>query len=64
MEIIEATYQNESFKNLQNFCLEEICKEPKILFNSDKFISLKAPILELLLKQDDMRLEEIVIWIT
>jgi hypothetical protein len=26
------------------FCLEKICDEPKILFNSDNFINLKAPL--------------------
>src|SRR5437016_4393097 len=47
------------------FCLEKICKEPKILFNSDKFINLKAPLLELLLKRDDLNMElmeEVEIW--
>jgi hypothetical protein len=36
--------------------------EPKILFNSDNFINLKAPLLELLLKRDDLDLNEIEIW--
>jgi hypothetical protein len=60
--IIEIIYQNEFFKNLLNFCLDKICKEPKILFNSEKFTSLKAPVLELLLKRDDLCLKEIEIW--
>src|SRR6185437_6291267 len=34
----------------------------KILFNSDKFINLKAPLLELLLKRDDLNVAEIEIW--
>src|SRR6266542_1125335 len=34
----------------------------KILFNSDKFIGLKAPIIELFLKRDDLCLDEIIIW--
>ena len=32
------------------------------MFQSDQFISLKAPLLDLLLKRDDLLLEEIVIW--
>src|SRR5437762_2813367 len=44
------------------FCLEIICEEPKILFNSDNFINLKVPLLELLLKRDDLCLNEIEIW--
>ncbi|RGB42269.1 hypothetical protein C1646_751167 [Rhizophagus diaphanus] len=60
--ILEAIYQNETFTSLLDYCLNKICEEPEILFNTDKFISLKAPIIELLIKQDDLCLEEIVIW--
>src|SRR3989440_10538992 len=60
--ILEAVYQHETFTDLWNFCLEVICEEPKILFNSDKFINLKAPLLELLLKRDDLDVDEIEIW--
>src|SRR5438270_716172 len=54
--------ENQTFTDLWNFCLEKICEEPKILFNSDKFINLKAPLLELLLKRDDLNMDEIEIW--
>ena len=37
-----------------------ICEEPEILFNFDNFISLKA--LYLLLKRDDLNMNEIEIW--
>src|SRR5439155_25556584 len=60
--ILETVYQHETFTDLWNFCLEVICEEPEILFNSDKFINLKAPLLELLLKRDDLNVGEIVIW--
>src|SRR3989440_12114274 len=60
--ILEAVYQHETFTDLWNFCLEVICEEPKILFNSDRFINLKAPLLELLLKRDDLNVDEIEIW--
>src|SRR5205823_5256148 len=33
-----------------------------ILFDSDKFINLKAPLIELLLKRDDLNVDEIEIW--
>ncbi|GBB89406.1 hypothetical protein RclHR1_16090003 [Rhizophagus clarus] len=61
-EILETIYQHESFTDLWNYCLEEICARPDILFKSDKFVNLKAPLLELLLKRDDLSLEEIDIW--
>src|SRR3989440_2109371 len=60
--ILETVYQHESFTDLWNFCLEVICEEPNTLFNSNKFINLKAPLLELLLKRDDLNLNEIDIW--
>ncbi|RIA88530.1 hypothetical protein C1645_826214 [Glomus cerebriforme] len=44
------------------FCLEKICENPKILFDSKNFINLKAPLLELLLKWDKLNMEEIKIW--
>ncbi|POG70765.1 hypothetical protein GLOIN_2v1841514 [Rhizophagus irregularis DAOM 181602=DAOM 197198] len=61
-EILETVYQYETFTDLWNFCLENICKEPQVLFNSDRFIYLKAPLLESLLKRDDLNMEEIEIW--
>ena len=60
--ILETVYQHETFTDLWDFCLEFICKEPKTLFNSDRFVNLKAPLLELLLKRDDLDLDEIEIW--
>ncbi|RGB30644.1 hypothetical protein C1646_744798 [Rhizophagus diaphanus] len=61
-EILETIYLHENFTCLWNYYLEEICAKPDILFKSDKFINLKAPLLELLLKRDDLSLDEIDIW--
>ncbi|RIA79287.1 BTB/POZ domain-containing protein [Glomus cerebriforme] len=61
-DILEIVYQHETFTDLWDFYLEKICEEPKILFDSEKFINLKAPLLELLLKRDDLNMEEIEIW--
>jgi hypothetical protein len=60
--ILETVYQHEAFTDLWNYCLEEICVNHDILFKSDNFINLKAPLLELLLKRDDLSLDEILIW--
>ncbi|CAB4383846.1 unnamed protein product [Rhizophagus irregularis] len=60
--ILETVYQHETFVDLWDFCLENICEKPTILFNSDKFINLKASLLELLLKRDDLNMNEIKIW--
>src|SRR5579871_1111531 len=61
-DILETVYQHETFTDFWNFCLEKICDEPKILFDSEKFINLKAPLLELLLKRDDLNMDEIEVW--
>ncbi|GBB87675.1 hypothetical protein RclHR1_14160001 [Rhizophagus clarus] len=61
VETLETIYQRESFTNLWNFCLEKVYKEPKILFETDKFVNLKAPLVELVFKRNDLNLDDIVI---
>ncbi|RGB29049.1 hypothetical protein C1646_767090 [Rhizophagus diaphanus] len=60
--IFQIIYYCNSLANLQEYCLDMICSEPEILFNSDKFTQLPAPLLEIILKRDDLNLEEIKIW--
>jgi hypothetical protein len=60
--ILETIYQYETFTDLWNFCLEKICEEPKILFSTRNFVNLRAPLLEFLLKRDDLNMDEIEIW--
>ncbi|PKY57063.1 hypothetical protein RhiirA4_477869 [Rhizophagus irregularis] len=62
IEILKTIYQHESFTELWNFYLDRICEEPLMLFNSDKFINLNTPLLELLLNRDDLNLDEIIVW--
>jgi hypothetical protein len=58
MEILQMVYHNELFVDLLDYCLGKI----EILYNSDNIISLEAPLLEFLLKRDDLNLDEIEIW--
>ncbi|RGB29047.1 hypothetical protein C1646_818741 [Rhizophagus diaphanus] len=60
--IFQIVYYCKSLVNLQEFCLDKICSDPKILFNSDKFTQFPAPLLEIILKRDDLNLKEIEIW--
>jgi hypothetical protein len=62
VEILETVYQRETFTDLWNYYLDKICDKPDVLFKSNEFINLKAPLLELLLKRDDLSLNEIDIW--
>src|SRR5437868_7117368 len=60
--ILQIVYYHQTFNNMREFCLETICSEPEILFGSAKFINLPAPLLEVILKRDDLNLSEIEIW--
>ncbi|GBB89405.1 hypothetical protein RclHR1_16090002 [Rhizophagus clarus] len=60
--ILEIAHQHRTFANLLNLSFKKICEEPKMLFDSDKFIGLRGPLLESYLKRDDLSLDEIVIW--
>ncbi|EXX57690.1 hypothetical protein RirG_204860 [Rhizophagus irregularis DAOM 197198w] len=60
IEILETIYQRESFTKLWNFCLDKVYKEPKILFEADRFANLKVPLVELVFQQTDLNLDEII----
>ncbi|PKY31019.1 hypothetical protein RhiirB3_448406 [Rhizophagus irregularis] len=60
--ILKIIYCCKPLVKLQYYCLNKICSEPKILFNSGKFTQLSAPLLEIILNRDDLKLEEIEIW--
>ncbi|GBC07448.1 hypothetical protein RclHR1_07480008 [Rhizophagus clarus] len=60
IEIFEMIYHYEVFSDLWNNCLDKFCEKSNELFQSDKFINLKEPLLELLLKRDDLSSDEIL----
>ncbi|POG80879.1 hypothetical protein GLOIN_2v1471124 [Rhizophagus irregularis DAOM 181602=DAOM 197198] len=60
--ILQIIYCYKIFARLQEYCLNKICSEPKILFSSNKFTQLSVPLLEIILKRDDLNLKEIEIW--
>ncbi|CAI2161659.1 14026_t:CDS:2 [Funneliformis geosporum] len=62
VEILEIVIQHEACSTLKDSCLEKICNHPKKLFDSSKFLSLDKSIIILLLKRDDLSIEEIEIW--
>lgn len=51
-----------TFINIRELCIEKICSEPEILFKSDKFTQLSASLLEIILKRNDLNIDEIEIW--
>ena len=61
--ILKIVYRYQVFSKMRKYCIETICSEPGILFNSAKFINLPASILEDILKRDDLGLiSETEIW--
>ena len=50
------------FGSLKKFCLETICSDPGILFKSNKYLTLEEDVLILILKYDDLEIDEIELW--
>ena len=60
--ILQTAYCHQVLNNIQKSCLEVVCFEPENLCNSVNFIKLPALLLEIILKQDDLNLDEIKVW--
>ncbi|RIB22546.1 hypothetical protein C2G38_2075326, partial [Gigaspora rosea] len=55
-------FDNENFNALQQFCIDILVKHPSMIFNSEDFKALQENAFIALLKQDDLQMEESVIW--
>ncbi|POG80919.1 hypothetical protein GLOIN_2v1797735 [Rhizophagus irregularis DAOM 181602=DAOM 197198] len=62
VEALQTVFYYESLINLRDLCLETICLEPENFFNSNKFTQLSAQLLEIILKREDLNIDEIEIW--
>ncbi|RGB28701.1 hypothetical protein C1646_767496 [Rhizophagus diaphanus] len=66
IEFLQIINSHKVFNNnIRELCLKNIYSDPNILFNSVKFINLSAFLLEIILKQDDLilnEIDEIKIW--
>ncbi|CAG8616992.1 7847_t:CDS:2 [Paraglomus occultum] len=62
VEILELVFQHAACKSLRDYCLATICKKPSIIFSSPSFTSLDESMLILLLKRNDLGMEEAEIW--
>ena len=60
--IINCAFKLASCKKLQNYCLENISKDPKPFITSATFSSLDKNILFGLFKHDKFQIEEVVAW--
>ncbi|RIA86393.1 hypothetical protein C1645_829361 [Glomus cerebriforme] len=62
IEILQTVNSLKIFNNIQSPCLDTIVHEPEILFNSTKFNNLPVPLLEVILKREDLNVDEIELW--
>src|SRR5437870_3857288 len=62
VEILEIVFQHAACKNLRDYCLRAICQKPELVFGSGVFPRLDESILILLLKRDDLAMDEVKIW--
>jgi hypothetical protein len=62
VEVLHTVSCLEDCKTLREFCLEMICQDPRFLFRSENFRTLDEAVLVLLLKRDDLQIDEVEVW--
>jgi len=62
LETLNAAFQHESWKELQNCCVSTICANPWMLFETPHFYHLDESILLSIIKKDELQMEESDIW--
>jgi hypothetical protein len=60
--VLHVVFERETCKDLQNYCMDKICWDPKIIFDSKEFLNFEDYILVALLKQENLQIEEIELW--
>ncbi|RHZ89480.1 hypothetical protein Glove_13g72 [Diversispora epigaea] len=60
--IYRTIFNENNFKNLENYCNDIIAKHPNIIFDSSDFTSFPESALVSILKRDDLQMEEVKIW--
>ncbi|CAI2171154.1 9559_t:CDS:2 [Funneliformis geosporum] len=60
--VLHVVFEREACKDLQNYCMDKICWNPKIIFDSVDFLEFEEYILVALLKHDNLQIEEIELW--
>ncbi|KAF0424047.1 btb/poz domain-containing protein 19-like [Gigaspora margarita] len=62
IKMIHFITDNKQFNELNETYLEAICEKPKLLFDSEEFLSLKEDALKLIIKCDNLDMKECDIW--
>ncbi|RHZ49015.1 hypothetical protein Glove_535g25 [Diversispora epigaea] len=62
IKVHRTIYPHDGCKKLQDYCLDIICKNPLLLFESKDFHEFDESLLLPLLSRDDLQIDEIEIW--
>ncbi|CAI2161655.1 14024_t:CDS:2 [Funneliformis geosporum] len=62
IKVLQTVFQHEICTVLKDFCVDVVCKEPKLLFDGSNFDSLDKSIFQIILQQDDLAMQELEIW--
>src|SRR5438034_1525047 len=62
VNILQNILQHEACSPLKDYCLDYICERPKLLFNSEKYLSLDKSILLILLDRKNLFMDEVEVW--
>ncbi|EXX67843.1 BTB/POZ protein [Rhizophagus irregularis DAOM 181602=DAOM 197198] len=60
--IYQTSFENDSFLELQRFCIDLSSKEPDKIFNSPNFSSIPENLLVSLIQSDNLQMSEIQVW--
>ncbi|GES76327.1 BTB/POZ protein [Rhizophagus clarus] len=60
--IYQMSFENDSFSDLQKFCIELITKQPEKIFNSPDFTSISEKCLISIIENNDVHMSMVQIW--
>ncbi|KAG9300485.1 hypothetical protein G9A89_010111 [Geosiphon pyriformis] len=60
--VLDTIFRNETCKQLQNYCLLQLCWRPEIVFESEDFLGYDEDVILLILEQEDLQMKEKDIW--
>ncbi|CAB4410370.1 unnamed protein product [Rhizophagus irregularis] len=60
--VLNTVFKSMCISKLQECCLKFICANPQPFITSKSFLSLDKDILYILLKREDMQIDEIIVW--
>ncbi|CAB4400130.1 unnamed protein product [Rhizophagus irregularis] len=60
--VLDFAFSHSTYGQLQDHCLEAICADPPLLFDSEYFYCIDSTILKSLLKRDDLAIHEVDLW--